>query len=158
MGILIENRQQTVKINPRRIRSKIRKILNALASEPVELSLVFVHDSEIAMLNQAYLHRSGPTNVISFPMREGEFGNLHPEILGDVVISVETAAREAKELSQSVEERIDFLLVHGILHLFGYDHEKSEESAREMEEKSDMLIDLLSKSKPALEDSFTCPD
>ena len=124
----------------------------------MELSVVFVDDSEIALLNQQYLHRSGPTNVISFPMREGEFGNLHPEILGDVVISVETAAREAEELSQSVEKRIDFLLVHGILHLLGYDHEKSEENARRMDDKSDELTKIIDQSKRTLEDSLTCPD
>lgn len=124
----------------------------------MELSVVFVDDSEIALLNQQYLHRSGPTNVISFPMREGEFGNLHPEILGDVVISVETAAREAEELSQSVEKRIDFLLVHGILHLLGYDHEKSEENARRMDDKSDELTKIIDQSTRTLEDSLTCPD
>ena len=129
-----------------------------MVSEPVELSVVFVDDSEIALLNQQYLHRSGPTNVISFSMREGEFGNLHPEILGDVVISVETAAREAKELSQSVEKRIDFLLVHGILHLFGYDHEQSEEEEQRMDDKSNELIKIISQSKHALEDCLTCPD
>jgi len=76
-------------------------------------------------------------------MREGEFAHLHPELLGDVVISAETAAREARELSQSVEERIDFLLVHGILHLLGYDHEKSERDMELMEDKSNELMESI---------------
>ena len=143
MEILIENRQLLLKIKPRLIRSKLKKILSALVSEPVQLSVVFVDDSDIALLNQQYLNRSGPTNVISFPMREGEFAHLHPELLGDVVISVETAAREARELSQSVEERIDFLLVHGILHLLGYDHEKSERDMELMEDKSNELMEII---------------
>jgi len=106
----------------------------------VELSVVFTDDLEIARLNKQYLNRHGPTNVISFPMREGDFSHVHPEILGDVVISMETALREAEELRQSVQERIDYLLIHGILHLFGYDHEKSEKQALIMEEKSDRLM------------------
>jgi probable rRNA maturation factor len=115
---------------------------------------MFADDSEMAVLNQQYLNRSSPTNVISFPMREGEFTHLHPELLGDVVISVETAAREAQELSQSVEERIDYLLVHGILHLVGYDHERSEKDMELMDNKSKELMEAISQSKRGrLEDS-----
>lgn len=98
--------------------------------------MVLVDDAIIGRLNQDYLSRSGPTNVIAFPMGEGEFGQVHPELLGDVVISVETALNEAPETGYSLEEMLDFYLIHGILHLMGYDHEGSAGEAARMEAAS----------------------
>ncbi len=100
-----------------------------------ELSILLVDDKEIARLNLEYLNRQGPTNVISFPQNEGEDEDLNPEILGDVVISVETAEREAKTAGMGLDWALDRLLVHGILHLVGYDHESPEADAEEMEGK-----------------------
>jgi rRNA maturation RNase YbeY len=113
-----------------------------LASEPVELSILLVDDEFIAGLNEQYLNRQGPTNVIAFPMREGEAADIHPELLGDVVVSVETAMREADEQSQPFEERLRFLLVHGILHLFGHDHEKSDADAELMDRETQRIMNL----------------
>ena len=75
-------------------------------------------------------------------MREGKFSHLSPQLLGDVVISTDTAAAEAKISGMSMEQRFTELLVHGILHLFGYDHENSAQGARKMEKKSQELIEL----------------
>ena len=108
-----------------------------------ELSILVVDDSEIKTLNKNYLNRSGPTNVIAFPMKEGDFSDINPQLLGDVVISMETAVREALQSRISTEERFAQLLVHGILHLFGFDHEKSEQDARKMGKKSDELLKLI---------------
>lgn len=119
-------------------------ILDALGSRDVQLSILICDDSEISVLNRKYLGRTGPTNVISFPMQEGEFPDVFPELLGDVVISAETADREAREIEQDFEMRFIELLVHGILHLKGYDHEKDETQALEMEKKSRELMDLFS--------------
>jgi probable rRNA maturation factor len=110
-----------------------------------ELSILLVDDPQIATLNQKYLDRQGPTNVIAFAMREGEFSHLTPHLLGDVVISVDTAAREAQDAGLSRERRFNELLVHGILHLLGYDHEDSEKEALRMEEKSRELMELIWK-------------
>ena len=109
-----------------------------------EISILILDDPQIEKLNQQYLNRQGPTNVIAFAMREGEFPDLTPDLLGDVVISTDTAAREAQVASMSMERRFNELLVHGILHLMGYDHETSEKDARIMEEKSRKLIELIS--------------
>jgi len=109
-----------------------------------ELSLLIVDDAEIAVFNKDYLRREGPTNVIAFPMREGEFGNINPLLLGDVLISSETAQREAEDIGIGTEERFMQLLIHGILHLFGYDHENDEEEAVRMETKSEELLTLIS--------------
>jgi probable rRNA maturation factor len=108
-----------------------------------EISILLVDDPQIAALNQEYLNRQGPTNVIAFAMREGEFSHLTPHLLGDVVISIDTADREAQDAGSTLECRFNELLVHGILHLFSYDHENSEEEARRMEEKSRELMELL---------------
>jgi probable rRNA maturation factor len=103
-----------------------------LGSPEAELSILLVDDAAIAQLNRQYLSRPGPTNVIAFPMREGEFADVSPRLLGDVVISVETAEREGSDSGIALEDRLDELLVHGILHLFGYDHEKNEQEAEKM--------------------------
>mgnify|MGYP001138459399 FL=1 len=90
-----------------------------------------------------YLNRQGATNVIAFPMTEGEFGDINPDLLGDVVISMDTAAREAEAIEMTFENRFKELLIHGILHLFGYDHETDEADAREMEDKSEALLEMI---------------
>ena len=76
-------------------------------------------------------------------MRAARFSNIAPHLLGDVVISVETAVKEAKSAGNSMEERFTQLLVHGILHLLGYDHEKTEQEAQKMENKSNEILKLL---------------
>ena len=114
-----------------------------MGSPEAELSILLVEDAEIAQLNRQYLSRPGPTNVIAFPMREGEFADVSPQLLGDVVISVDTAEREGNESGMALEGRLDELLVHGILHLFGYDHEKNTTAARMMAEKSAALMALI---------------
>ncbi len=93
-----------------------------------ELSITIVGDRSIRILNREYLGRDKATNVISFAMQEGEFGALNPQLLGDVVISADTAAREAQEAEESSWGRLCFLLLHGILHITGYDHERSGEA------------------------------
>ncbi len=125
------------------MRSKACAALNALGSPEAELSIVFVDDNEIAALNRQYLNREGPTNVIAFPMKEGAYSEISPDLLGDVVISVDTAEREGNEAGMSLEMRLEDLLVHGILHLFGFDHETDPEDALKMEEKHQELIHLI---------------
>jgi len=143
MGILIDDRQKKHKLSKTKLQKKAQAVLNALGSPKGELSILVVDDSEIKTLNKNYLNRSGPTNVIAFPMKEGDFSDINPQLLGDVVISIETAGREALQSGISTEERFAQLLVHGILHLFGFDHEKSEQDARKMEKKSNELLKLI---------------
>lgn len=106
--------------------------------------MVIVDDEEIHQLNREYLGKDRPTNVISFPMQEGEGAGIQPALLGDVVISADTAARDAAEAGLSFEHELCFLLLHGILHLLGYDHERgTEEEARRMETRERELFALL---------------
>ena len=106
--------------------------------------MTVVGDRSIRTINRDYLGRDKATNVISFAMREGEFGDLNPEVLGDVVISADTAAREADEAGEGFLSRLYFLLLHGILHITGYDHERSGEAeAARMEAKEREIFGLL---------------
>ncbi|MBU1713500.1 MAG: rRNA maturation RNase YbeY [Proteobacteria bacterium] len=109
----------------------------------VELSILIVDDNEIAKLNKQYLHREGPTNVIAFPMRCENIPGLSHDLVGDVVISVETAEREGNDSGAGMRKRFTELLIHGILHLFGYDHEKNEQEAVRMEEKAGELLKIV---------------
>lgn len=109
-----------------------RMILKELNHPDKEISILFVDDREIRDLNDKYLKRNRPTNVISFPMAQGKFSEITPQLLGDVVISVETAIKEARESGLSLEEEIAFLLIHGILHLMGYDHARGRRQPMEM--------------------------
>jgi probable rRNA maturation factor len=122
------------------IRRRTRIILDALMSPDAELSIVLVNDLQIAALNQEFLQRTGPTNVIAFPMQAGRFTGLSPNLMGDVVISMDTADREARSAGLSLDERVTQLLIHGILHLIGYDHELGPSEARRMSAKSRRLL------------------
>jgi probable rRNA maturation factor len=145
MEVLIDNRQNRQPIPLKKIKQAAQVVLNALDCPEAELSIVIVDDAEIAELNQRYLQRSGPTNVLAFPMQEGEFGEISPHLLGDVVISSDTAAREGREAGIPMVAHLIALLVHGILHLLGYDHETEPAQAREMDAKSRELLALLER-------------
>ena len=126
-----------------KLKHKAQVILNALDCPESELSILIVDDPQIATLNQDYLDRSGPTNVIAFPMQEGAFADVAPLLLGDVVISADTAKREGADAGIDFEARLYDLLIHGILHLVGYDHEKSEAEAQRMEGQTQKLSALI---------------
>jgi probable rRNA maturation factor len=131
--IRIENRQKLVKINLQDIRRSLNKILSLLGCKDKEISLVFVNDEDIRIINREYLGKDCPTNVISFPMSEGEFGGINPSVLGDIVISTEEGI--------SCKDELDFLMIHAVLHLLGYNHENaSYEETEKMEQKEQELF------------------
>ena len=113
-----------------------------------ELSLLIVDDPQIEIINREYLQHEGPTNVISFAMQEGEFSQVSPFLLGDVVISVDTAEKEANLAGISFRQRLIELLIHGLLHLAGFDHEQDEAKARIMETKSRNLLERIRDTVP----------
>lgn len=129
-SILIDSRQNLVKLDRASLRRDVRKILELLGASGKEVSLLFVDDEGIRAINRDYLRRDRPTNVISFSLSEGEFGGLNPELLGDVIVSVETAGREAREAKIPVGDAILYLVLHGILHLAGFEHEGRRGAAR----------------------------
>lgn len=114
--------------------------------EETELSVSIVGDRTIRRINRDYLGRDKATNVISFSLQEGEWAGVTPHALGDVVISADTAAREAEAGGMDTFVRLSFLLLHGILHLCGYDHERSGQAeADKMEQKERELFRILKK-------------
>ena len=135
------------------ILQKAKQTLNALGYKQHELSILLCQDEYIKELNKNYRGADKATNVLSFPMQEEipdkETGNSkdYPILLGDVVISTDTAQREADEAGISLNERISQLLIHGVLHLIGYDHEKSEKDKKDMEDKSRELLSILEPEK-----------
>lgn len=128
--ILIDSRQKLVKLDRAALRRDVRKILALLGGGERELSLLFVDDEGIRKINRDYLRRDRPTNVIAFSLAEGDFGDVNPGVLGDVVVSVETAVREARSAGIAIEDAILYLILHGVLHLAGYDHEGPKGTAR----------------------------
>lgn len=114
-----------------------------MACPEKELSILFTDDKTIADLNNRYLGRKGPTNVLAFPMKEGPTPKFESPMLGDVVISVGAALRESEEFGEDLEYTIDRLLIHGLLHLLGYDHDKSDSEAERMENEEKRLISVI---------------
>jgi len=114
-----------------------------LACDQGELSVLFTDDQHIAELNRRYLGREGPTNVLAFPMIGGPPPHVVSNMLGDVVVSVDRAIEESEALDELFECTIYRLLIHGILHLLDYDHEKSPDGARVMEHEQRRLLGII---------------
>ncbi len=110
-----------------------------------ELSILLTDDYEIALLNRRYLGRKGPTNVLAFPMMDSDSKHFEADMLGDVVISIDTALRQAEESGTPFSLIFDRLVIHGLLHLLGYDHEQSESEARRMEKEEERLLALMGR-------------
>lgn len=140
MAVLIENDQKKIAIDFERVRQALHDILENLDCQDKEISFLFVDDDGIREINKKYLGRDYPTNVIAFSMTEGEFGDISPDMIGDVIISAETALKDARSANIEFEEELDFLMIHGILHLLGYDHETSEADAKRMKKKEEELF------------------
>ena len=114
----------------RDFKDKARRILRLLELENCELSVALVGDQEIRLLNNRYRSLDEPTDVLSFPVDEPLPSGSR--VIGDVIISVEKAARQARQRRRSFADELEVLLIHGILHNLGYDHERSPEDEREM--------------------------
>jgi len=148
MQIQIENKQTKIKIERRKIRSTVLKLLKIMDCANMELSISFVDDNAIKQLNADYLQRDNTTNVLSFSLHEGEYGNINPDILGDIVISAETAQRDAAIGDLSLSEEIDFLIIHGLLHLLGFNHENTTKAqTTKMQIKEKELFGILNCDK-----------
>ncbi len=123
MEILIDNRQKRIDIDPDDLSKKTAQILEGLGCSPSAiLSLVLVDANEMTDLNYEYRGKKEPTNVLSFSQTEGPHVAPQPDLLGDVVICTDRATDDAARLGYTESEMILYLLIHGILHLAGYDH------------------------------------
>ena len=143
MEILIKNQQKIVKLNQKKIEGKIKKVLQYLkVDEETEISVLFTDDKFIRSLNNKYRGIDKPTDVLSFSLQEGAIKSPEVEsnkLLGDIIISAETAQRQADNLNHSLEKELTVLLIHGLLHLTGHDHEKGKDYKIMREKESEML-------------------
>jgi probable rRNA maturation factor len=121
-----------------RLARRGRRLLDALRMRDAELSLLLVSDAVMRRLNREWRGKDHPTDVLSFAQAEGS-GGAPAGLLGDVVISIDTARRQAAERAASLGSELDRLLIHGVLHLLGYDHERSPAEARRMQRRERAL-------------------
>ena len=143
MEILISNNQDQHPVDASRLQSQVGQVLEKLGKTQCELSLLLTDDTEIQQLNKTYRSLDQATDVLSFPQDDDAVNESGDTLLGDVVISVETAARQAEEHHLSFNEELILLAVHGILHLLGYDHERSPQDARIMQDKTQAVFETL---------------
>lgn len=160
LKVYIRNDQRKIAL-PRGLRLLVRKCCHAVLdhekfTDDAEVSVSFVTDGEIRILNRSYRNKDRSTDVLSFPLGESGVYDKNPEtgakLLGDVVISMETAAKQAYIYRHSLEREVGFLTVHSMLHLLGYDHETSPEDEKVMRTKEEQILSELGISR---EEAFT---
>ena len=156
-GVMIyfSNEQERFPITYRLKRLVRRAVVATLFYEgfenPCQVSVTFVDNEGIRVLNREYRQIDAPTDVLSFPLTDFEGGEEPPvdemmEMLGDVVLSLETAQRQALEYGHSFEREVAFLTVHSMLHLLGYDHETGEEDEADMRARQRAIMERLGLS------------
>ncbi len=133
MSVSIQCRVKSVSVRQGTLRRVTRRLLRLLDEAEAEVCIGLVGDTRMRRLNRTYRNQDRTTDVLAFAYREARTG-VSP-LLGDVVISVPTARRQAKALGHSLDEEVLRLLIHGVLHLVGYDHERSQWQARRMRRK-----------------------
>jgi len=143
MPVHMQSQVRRVTFNQECLARLARAILSDVGEASAELSILFVGDQRMRGLNRRYRGKDRTTDVLAFPMRGVPHSSSH--LLGDVVIAVPTAARQAKQGHRSMDEELTVLLVHGILHLCGYDHERSETEARRMYRRERMILRSISR-------------
>ncbi len=149
--VIISNNQKAVKI-PTGVRMLVRRCCHAVLVQEnfegsAEISVTFVDDEQIKELNKKHRDIDKSTDVLSFPLGEDGKYDVNPEtgakILGDIVISMETAVRQAEEYGHPLQREVAFLTVHSMLHLLGYDHVNGGLEAVHMREKEEAVLTQL---------------
>jgi probable rRNA maturation factor len=136
VNIELRNLQRKYKVAERLIKGKAKTILLLCGLDNTELNILIVNNKRIRLLNKRYRGIDRSTDVLAFPI--GEI--ITPGLLGDIVISMEKAHRQAEEQGHSINTELLFLLTHGILHLIGYDHEISSLEEKRMKRKENFII------------------
>lgn len=144
MNIGIRNNLRKKKLPTAAYRRKLARLLRSFGWPDAELSVLFVGDRGMRTLNHTWRGKDKTTDVLSFPLREGRFSNIQPEMLGDIVISIPVAVRQAKAAGHSLAAEVERLLVHGLVHLLGFDHEQGRREARRMKRKEQQLLKRMS--------------
>lgn len=140
VGLIVDvtSRRRMRGVRAERVATEARRLLRLLGKNDAELSIALVGDEEMRRLNACYRGKDGTTDVLAFPA--GHDVRATGNLLGDVVICSDAAARQAAERGATVAEELRVLLVHGVLHLLGYDHERSRHEARRMFGRQSRLV------------------
>ena len=129
---LIENRQRVIRVRVGLLEEFLQKVSREIGLGPESVAVRLIGDAEMARLNETYRKKKGPTDVLSFPVEadSGKAGTLSQQVrkargkfLGDIAIAPKVARRNAKLLGRELPEELKVLILHGVLHLLGYDHE-----------------------------------
>jgi probable rRNA maturation factor len=146
MPIHMQSLVRCITFDQARLERSAQAILSNLGETSAELGILFVGDQRMRGLNRRYRGKNHTTDVLAFAMRDARPPHRsHPMPLGDVVISVPTAWRQAREAGRSLDDELTWLLVHGILHLCGYDHERSDKEARRMHRRERMVLQSIAQ-------------
>ena len=140
MPVYVRREYKNFNVNIWQLKKWLNKILKDLNCEDMELSILLVNDEKIRKLNAKYRKINKSTDVLSFPQINE--GNPQQFLLGDVVVSTDTAWRQAHNHGLAFEEELLLLLIHGTLHLLGYDHERSSQEAQKMKRKTRSLFNI----------------
>jgi len=138
MSVLISGPPDAIRgsrVDVAKLRRAARRVLSAIGESRSELSIALVDDVQIEELNRRWRDRNRPTDVLSFSQMEGDFADHRSGLLGDVVISVETASAQAAERHRGLDDVVTRLLIHGVLHLVGHDHVADDEARRMLHEE-----------------------
>lgn len=135
-------------VSTEEVRSAAEAMLRSLKLPRAELSVLLCDDATIHALNRDYRKKNKPTDVLAFAMREGDDGHLAGDLLGDVIISLETATRQAKERSVVTRDEVMMLLAHGLLHLLGWDHQTDADDKR-MRAETDRMLAVIRRAAAA---------
>lgn len=155
MAIHLKNQQRSKSLNLRRVRKDLTAALSLLGRGETELSILFVGSARMKRLNTVYRGIPKETDVLSFPMTEGTSyrshgpqtgsGRVQPSVLGDIVISVPKTLRQSREYGTTFHDELRRLLIHGLLHLLGFDHEKSRYRKGKMEKKEKEVLHAVAR-------------
>lgn len=152
MSLLLMNEQEAVNL-PTGLEETLAQVVELVlesekADPEAEVSLVLVDDAAIRQMNRDYRGLDKPTDVLSFALEEDAPDEPNFEdptaglVLGDIIISLETAQRQSQEYGHSLEREVAFLLVHGLLHLLGYDHQEKDETAEMRRREEEILAEV----------------
>jgi probable rRNA maturation factor len=128
-------------VSPKGVAALARAMLGAVQMADYELSIVLMNDNQIQELNRFYRRKNRPTDVLAFSQREGAYGARAGTLLGDVVVSVPTARRQARARKATLNEELTMLVAHGLLHLLGWDH-RTEATDRRMRSETERLCGI----------------
>jgi probable rRNA maturation factor len=140
--VYIANAHPSIGVNPGRVRRAASAVLNKECRRGGKVNVILATDADLANLNNRYRGVDHPTDVLAFSMGEPEFAFSEEQVLGEVYVSLDRARQQAREYKVTLAKEVDRLVIHGVLHLCGYDHEDSQ-SARQMKTKEEEFLEAL---------------